>query len=202
VNSPVPFIIGIAVENTKSCQAIENDERVLEAISTGLTCINLSTNSVKFTTETGVVDILKGCPTPKRTLVHAQHKLQKMHSSCHALRSFENFIEVGLSEKEISAIDNIRKIVSEYFLGLSDSIGAKKNGWQNFGVSVDEGEAFDFVPSTFVDSLNKQLQSLECRVKFQEIMAYSQLFVEFVDAQRKNDLARKADKTNSNLNEG
>ncbi len=65
VTSPVPFIIGMAAVDKDSCRAIENDERVLEASSTGLTCINLSTNTVRFTAESGVLDILKGCPTPK-----------------------------------------------------------------------------------------------------------------------------------------
>ncbi len=127
--------------------------------------------------------------SPRRNLVHAQRKLQKMNFGCTALRSFEKFVEVGLPKKEIGAIENIRELVAEYLLGLSDSIGAKPDGWQNFGVAVDDEDAFDFVPSTFVDSLKKQLHSLECRVKFQEIMAYSQLFVEFVDTQRKTYLA-------------
>lgn len=65
VNSPVPFLIGMTVKDEKHSLEIENDERVVDARETGLTCINLSTNTVRLTNETEIVEIIQGCPTPK-----------------------------------------------------------------------------------------------------------------------------------------
>ena len=65
VNSPVPFLIGMTVKNHKHGKEIENDERVVEAMRTGLSVVNLSSNAVRLTTETEIVEIIQGCPTPK-----------------------------------------------------------------------------------------------------------------------------------------
>ncbi len=65
VNSPVPFIIGMAIDNGDHGISIQSDCRVASAIADGLSVINLSNNSVLLTTQTGIVKLLKGCPTPK-----------------------------------------------------------------------------------------------------------------------------------------
>lgn len=65
VNSPVPFLIGMAVEDREHSLAIEEDPRVVEAMAEGLSVINLATNSVVLTTETDIVTMLQCCPTPK-----------------------------------------------------------------------------------------------------------------------------------------
>lgn len=64
VNSPVPFLIGMTVEDRAHSVTIERDNRVIEATAEGLTTVNLSTNSVLFTTEPEIMTMLRGCPTP------------------------------------------------------------------------------------------------------------------------------------------
>ena len=65
VSSPVPSIIGMSVDNPKHGIKIENDPNVIDAMAGGMSVINLSTNSVKFTKEAEIVEIIQGCPTPK-----------------------------------------------------------------------------------------------------------------------------------------
>ena len=65
VSSPVPSIIGMSVDNPNHSLEIENDPDVIDAMAGGLSVINLSTNSVRFTKEADIVKIIQGCPSPK-----------------------------------------------------------------------------------------------------------------------------------------
>jgi len=78
--------------------------------------------------------------------------------------------------------------------GLAGNIAKNPFGWKSYGKYNDAMDTFDFYPSLFVDSLRKQLQLLTFRLQYLEMMAYSQLFVEFVDVQRRTSLAQSAAK--------
>lgn len=65
VNTTVPFLAGMVVDDFDKCMAVENDDRVIEAIRNGLSVVNLCTGKVTFTSEQEIVQILKNCPSPK-----------------------------------------------------------------------------------------------------------------------------------------
>jgi len=190
VNSPVPFIIGMAMNDDDRGISIQSDYRVASAIADGLSVINLSNNSVVLTTQTGIVKLLNGCPTPKPQLSKYQRQLKQLHASSSGLQEFSRFVDHGLSHQELVVIESIRAVIRTYLTGLADHIGSDPDAWQLYGVQKSDDEHFDFYPSFFVDGLKQQFNLLECRLKFQEMMAYSQMFVEFVDSQRKASLAK------------
>lgn len=64
VNSPVPFLIGMVVDSKQDTIDLENDGHVIQARAEGLTIVNLSTRTVRFTTEPEIVETIEGCPTP------------------------------------------------------------------------------------------------------------------------------------------
>ena len=105
-----------------------------------------------------------------------------------SLRSFSAFIKQGLSIQEIEVIDSIRNVIGEFLEKLAGNI-AKQDGWRRYGNEKD-GE-FSFYPSLFTKRLKEQMKSLERRLQFQEMMSHSQLFIEFVDAKRKESILRE-----------
>ena len=107
-----------------------------------------------------------------------------------SLKSFSRFIDRGLEPQEVFIISAVRGVICGFLKGLSDNV-ATDDGWRHYGVRSEDGLAFDFFPSLFVDRQREYLKLIECRLQFQEMMAYSQLFVEFVDVQRKASLAKE-----------
>jgi len=63
VNSPVPFIIGMTMDN-RACDNIVEDYRVVDAMNDGLSVINLTDGSVTLTTEAGIRSMVQHCPAP------------------------------------------------------------------------------------------------------------------------------------------
>jgi len=194
VNSPVPFLIGMVVDSKQDTIDLENDGHVIQARAEGLTIVNLSTRTVRFTTEPEIVETIEGCPTPITQVTSIQKKFKPIFKKSTSLKSFPSFIAGGLSRTELSTIDAIRRVIFEYLKGLAGNIAKNPFGWKSYGKYNDAMDTFDFYPSLFVDSLKKQLQLLTFRLQYLEMMAYSQLFVEFVDVQRRTSLAQSAAK--------
>ena len=65
VNSPVPFVIGMMAKNQEHSLLLERDHRVIEAMSEGLSVINLLTGTVHITTEHGIYSMIRNSPSPK-----------------------------------------------------------------------------------------------------------------------------------------
>ena len=59
VSSPVPFIAGTIVENSKRVQDIVRDTSVREAMSNGLSIVNLVTGKLIVTREKGTSEMLR-----------------------------------------------------------------------------------------------------------------------------------------------
>lgn len=58
VNSPVPFVAGVAVDDNYRLMEVETDERVTQAMENGMSVINLHSSTLLLTTETGVSQML------------------------------------------------------------------------------------------------------------------------------------------------
>lgn len=120
-----------------------------------------------------------------------EKRLDFLRTQSSPLRSFARFVKQGFSRSEIETIESIRRVIRTYLNGLADNIAAHPYGWSQYGKKDESGDNFDFYPSLFVDRLKQQMKLLECRLQFQEMMAYSQLFVEYVDGQRKAALCKE-----------
>lgn len=64
VESPVPFIGGIVINDEVNLDMLEHDDRVQNAMEDGLSIINLTRNTFSPTSEEGVIDFMKRCYDP------------------------------------------------------------------------------------------------------------------------------------------
>lgn len=62
VHSPVPFITGVVVKDRSNANRVEKDHRVVEALSNGLSIVNLISGSVLITKEPGIKTMIEQCP--------------------------------------------------------------------------------------------------------------------------------------------
>lgn len=133
-------------------------------------------------------------------LVTYKKKLAALQERNISLRSFSSFIDQGLSSEDIDTIDSIRGGIGQFLKGLAADV-ATGNGWKNYG-KYDEGNTFHFYPSIFIKRrkehhesvllfMQEQINSFESRLQFQEMLAHSQLFIEYVDEKRKESLSRE-----------
>ncbi len=126
-----------------------------------------------------------------------QKKLIMLQERNISLRSFSCFVDQGLSPKDIDVIDSIRVGISHFLNGLAADV-APANGWKNYG-KYNDGNTFHFYPSIFMKRrrehhesvllfMQERVKSFESRL---EILAHSQLFIEYVDGKRKESLSRE-----------
>jgi len=186
VNSPVPFIAGV-VASRKDIVSIERDERVLNAMSEGLTIVNLVTSEIHVTSERGIKSIMRSCPSPCAKLMRYKKRLEELREADPSLQSIPNFLDNGFSRKVVVAIRAVKSLIESHMTSFSGDISSN---WQNYGDlrHSDDGQTFEFYPSKFIEPLRLQLES---RLQLQEMMYHSQLFIEYVDERRKLHLSRQ-----------
>lgn len=70
----------------------------------------------------------------------------------------------ALSLDEINTINASRVLICEFLKSLSDNIARTEDAWRHYGVRSDNGKAFDFYPSLFIDRQRQYLKLLENRL--------------------------------------
>ena len=112
-------------------------------------------------------------------------RLSSMRKTSKSLESFPAFINQGLSRKELVTLTATRRLIKSFVKNFAGEIASRPDGWQNYGeyAKEDKGGSFDFYPSMFIEPLRQQLES---QLQLQDMMAHSQLFVEFVDQRRRS----------------
>ncbi len=84
-------------------------------------------------------------------LAMLRERLRVLQSRSPALTSFSKFIDLGLAPDEIHSINASRALISDYLKSLADNIAKTEDAWRHYGVRSDDGTAFDFYPSLFID---------------------------------------------------
>mmetsp|Transcript_30888 Transcript_30888/g.92593 ORF Transcript_30888/g.92593 Transcript_30888/m.92593 type:complete len:439 (-) Transcript_30888:205-1521(-) len=184
VHSPVPFVAGIAAEGPERLDLVENDERVLEAMTIGMSLMNISTGTLLITSERGIAEKLVLDPFLQEKLGHLKNRLQSLVAEeSSTLRSFEKFISSGVSPRECVTLRSVSSIIKEKWTSLAGDIALVRNGWRRCGKLSKRHSpgSFNFFPDRFIDPLRAQLD-------FQEAMVTTQLFVGYVDARRRQQL--------------
>lgn len=177
VNSPVPFIIGMTMDN-RACDNVVEDYRVVDAMNDGLSVINLTDGSVTLTTEAGIRSMVQHCPAPKSKLSHYKRRMKALRDEGASLESFSSFLKQGLSPNEIITLNAIRNLILQHITKFAGDVADR---WRSYGKYTDG--MFDFYPSLFIEPLRQQTES---KLRVQEMMSHSQLFVEFVDQRQKS----------------
>lgn len=178
VNSPVPFVAGMSVEGDHAMQLIEDDIRVIEAQSEGMSIINLKAGALFITSERGIGDKLS-LSSSLRKKIHALHRrlsflAEKKDSSIHSL---ERFCLLGASPQERLALQSASSSIEEYFGSLLGDV-ASGDGWLERYGKMDEASG------EYLFHAEWMIEALRAEMRFQEDLIQTQLFHTFVDSER------------------
>jgi len=178
IESPVPFIAGMVAKNEACLHELECDQRVINAMSEGLSVINLSSNTFSITNDPSVISFIQNCYDPVSSeLLYYQSELKGLvKNKKSALNSFKRFFEFGASNEERKVLKSVRQIISKYLLSFSGSI-CTMQGFKDFGVFDEDTNEFNFFPDKFLEPLRAQLA-------FQESMTCTQMFLSFIEEKK------------------
>mmetsp|Transcript_37668 Transcript_37668/g.112823 ORF Transcript_37668/g.112823 Transcript_37668/m.112823 type:complete len:584 (-) Transcript_37668:22-1773(-) len=182
VLSPVPFIAGMSVESPDVLGVIESDERTTEAMTSGMSLLNLATGTLLITSEEGLANKLNICPNLRGTLAQIHDRLAHLsENETSALRKFRRFFSRGLSPMESVAVSSATKAIEHYHTNLTADLASSGKGWQRYGQYNTAMGFFEFHPTWFINPRRAEL-------RFQEALAGTQLFLGYVDSRRQQQL--------------
>ncbi|GMI62746.1 hypothetical protein ScalyP_jg11194 [Parmales sp. scaly parma] len=172
LSSPVPFICGMAMTKAYSHQ-IQNSTTFIDAHqNNGMSVIDLDGGGgggLNITGESGVEAMLP---------------LMSGSGSGGGDQTFELLACLCKRLEIVTAkvsIDRAREVLSSHLTKLGGSIASSALAWQKYGMMNQETSQFEFYPNWYLEPRQHEL-------KFMESLVHTQLFVGFVDEQRKRDL--------------
>mmetsp|Transcript_15455 Transcript_15455/g.24060 ORF Transcript_15455/g.24060 Transcript_15455/m.24060 type:complete len:282 (+) Transcript_15455:1-846(+) len=182
VNSPVPFVAGLAIDDNYRLMEVETDERITQAMENGMSVINLHTNTLLITTETGVSQMLSLDPYLREQLDFLSTRLQHYaREKSSAIHSFRRFIRDGLSRKESVTLHSVSHSFEQHFVRYCGDLATTGNAWKRYGtIDVKTGN-FNFYPAWFMNPIRADQF-------FHEALVHTQLFVGYVDERRRNQM--------------
>ena len=173
VNSPVPFIAGTVSFDLPD---IENDDRVLEAMSAKMSLLNLSATTLLITTERNVAWMLSLDPYLREQLGYLRSRiveLQQLPGS--ALSDLKTFVSEGPSPNEALTLRSVRLALEGYFSRFCGDLAQNSLAWKRYGtIDAANNNKFTFRPDWF-------LNSVRADHAFQEHVVRTQLFYGYVD---------------------
>jgi len=185
LNSPVPFVAGMVVNDAARAVEVKNDERTVVAMADGMSLLNLTTNTLHITPEEGVSCMLTLDPPLLEQLMFLTTRLQLF---CHdnpqsGLRNFQTFIRHGLNPQESLTLHSVCLALKQHFNRLCSDMGTSGSAWKKY-VSLD-GDRFTFSSELFLNPVRGELA-------FQEAVVQTQLFLGYVYNRREEENDMKA----------
>jgi DENN (AEX-3) domain len=178
VNCPVPFVAGVAVRHVAE---IENDDRVLEAMSNGMSLLNLKTNTLQITTEKGISRMISLDPYLREKLkmmrTRLQHYLQESPNS--SLRDFNLFVKSGLARRESLTLNSVCRVLEQHFSQFCGDLAVNDKAWTRYGTVDVKTNEFIFNPEWF-------LNPIRADNAFHEAIVHTQLFSGYVHERRQD----------------
>mmetsp|Transcript_29122 Transcript_29122/g.42969 ORF Transcript_29122/g.42969 Transcript_29122/m.42969 type:complete len:1177 (+) Transcript_29122:347-3877(+) len=180
INSPVPFIAGVSARDV---YAIENDARVLDAMSNGMSLLNLKSNTLHITSENGISNMISLDPYLLEKLKFLRTRLQYYtRKNPHtALRNFNNFLNFGLSRQESLSLHSVAQVIEQHFSRFCGDLTLNGKAWKRYGTIDVETNEFIFHPEWF-------LNPMKADQEFQKAMVHTQLFSGFVHEKRQDQM--------------
>lgn len=173
VNSPVPFIAGTVSFDLPD---IENDDRVLEAMSAKMSLLNLSATTLLITTERNVAWMLSLDPYLREQLGYLRSRiveLQQLPGS--ALSDLKTFVSEGPSPNEALTLRSVRLALEGYFSRFCGDLAQNSLAWKRYGtIDAANNNKFTFWTDWF-------LNSARADHAFQEHVVWTQLSYGYVD---------------------
>lgn len=180
INSPVPFIAGVAARNISE---IENDSRVLEAMDNGMSLLNLKTKTLHITTERGISKMISLDPYLRENLKHLRGRLQHFvqQDPQSPLRNFKTFFQFGLSRRESVTLRSVCRVLEHHFTHFCGDLAVNDKAWQRYGTIDVDTDEFMFNPDWF-------LNPIRADQAFHESMVKTQLFAGYVHERREDQI--------------
>jgi len=180
INSPVPFIAGVSVRDV---YAVEKDRRVLEAMSHGMSLLNLKTKTVHITAEKDVSKMISLDPYLLEKLKFLRCRLQSYlrENPLSALRNFNVFLKSGFSPQESLTLHSVTQAIEQHFSHFCGDLTKNGKAWKRYGTIDMNSNEFIYNPKWF-------LNPMETDQAFQEAMAHTQLFSSFVHEKRQDQM--------------
>lgn len=180
VNCPVPFVAGVATRNVSE---VENDSRVLEAMASGMSVLNLKTNTLQITTERGMSRMISLDPYLRNQLKSLRSRLQYMvrEDPQSPLCNFNNFVRFGLSRRESITLRSVWQVLENHFTHFCGDLAVNDKAWKRYGTIDVETEEFVFNPEWFLNPIRADRA-------FHEQMVQTQLFNGYVHERREDQI--------------
>jgi hypothetical protein len=176
VNCPVPFIAGVAVRNVRE---IEKDNRIVLAMSHGMSLLNLKTHTLQITTEKGISRLISLDPYLRDKLQTMSARLQFYveQNPQSSLRNFDGFVRSGLSRRESLTLVSVCRVLEQHFSHFCADLAGNDKAWQRYGTVDVKTNEFVFNPEWF-------LNHIRADHAFHEAIVQTQLFSGYVHERR------------------
>jgi hypothetical protein len=183
INSPVPFIAGVSVHDFTE---IEHDDRVLEAMSQGMSLLNLKTSTLHITTEKGMSDMIGLDPYLRSKLKLLVSRLQHFveNDPQSPLRNLNTFLRFGLSRRESLTLNSVCQVLEQHFTCFCGDLAVNDKAWKRYGTVDVKTNEFMFQPDWFLNPIRTDHA-------FHEAMVRTQLFSGYVHERREDQIEMK-----------
>mmetsp|Transcript_3030 Transcript_3030/g.4565 ORF Transcript_3030/g.4565 Transcript_3030/m.4565 type:complete len:1665 (-) Transcript_3030:65-5059(-) len=186
VSAPVPFIAGVVVTNEKEMHHLESDLRVKDAVSSGLSIVNLWRNKVRVTHEPEIAELVGSTCDPTSKLFSYQQRLEDLaNQEASVFNSFRIFFTNGLSFRERLTLKCMKNLIKSELSSLTTISTEEPVDWGPYGEYDESSSFFDFSSAKFVEMVMFKMLS---KFKYLEIMTQTQLFVGYVESRRNRTL--------------
>jgi len=179
LSSPVPYITGMVADNGRHLQDMINDYRVQEAIaSDGLSVLNLDSGKLTTSGSDQVGEMIRMFGNKIGIEFYAARLKELAASKDSTLNSFRSFFTHGPSTKERITLHSTREKIKRHLHSLAGDLYLHPETWREYLEYNEFSKAHEFTPAMFLEPLRKKMMH---KLKYQEMMAHTQLFVGFVE---------------------
>jgi len=191
LSSPVPYITGMVAESSDHLLEMQNDYRVQEAIaSDGLSVLNLDSGKLTTSDSDQVGERIRMFGTNTGIEFYATRLKELASNQASTLNSFQSFFTNGPSMKERITLHSTREKIKKHLHSLAGDLYHHPDAWPEYLEYNEFSKAHEFTPAMFLEPLRKKMMH---QLKYQEMMAHTQLFVGFVE-NLKNESDERAER--------
>jgi hypothetical protein len=188
VNSPVPFVAGMAVKDAPRVLEVESDERTLDAMAQGISLLNLTTHTLHITSEKGLSGMMSLDLYLREQLQCLTNRVQLFccDDPQSGLTNFQTFIRDGLKPHESLTLHSVCLAIERHFSRFCSDLATSVSAWKKYGTM--DGDNFNFKPEWFLNPIRSDMA-------FHEAIVETQLFLGYVDDRRLDEMDAKKMKT-------
>jgi len=190
LHSPVPYITGMAAKDRNHLSDIQNDDRLKECIaSDGLSVLNLDYGQLMISDSDLIGETIRTHGSQSGVEIYSARIKELVDRNNSVSDSFRSFFTHGFSTKEQITLNSSRRTIRKHLHSLAGVLHSKPDSWPAYLKYNEYSKAHEFTPTMLLEPLRKTIMH---QLKYQEMMAHTQLFVGFVE-NLKNDSEKRSE---------